>query len=75
MLEMLKWKLCNPPKTTPPVKQHKIGMKDASHTSAQLPITSSCKNLTLSDWMTIYSYVDSHPDIPQSDIVQVFQYP
>ncbi|KAG6327246.1 hypothetical protein ID866_11843 [Astraeus odoratus] len=69
---MLKWKPHDPPKTTPPVKQCKIGVKDAPHTSAQLLITSSHKNLTLSDWMTIYSYVDSHPDIPQSNMVQYF---
>ncbi|KIK22667.1 hypothetical protein PISMIDRAFT_102181, partial [Pisolithus microcarpus 441] len=29
-------------------------------------------NLTLSDWMTVYSYVDSHPDASQVDIVWHF---
>ncbi|KAG6326740.1 hypothetical protein ID866_12349 [Astraeus odoratus] len=46
MPEMLKWKLHDPPKTTPPVKQHKIGVKDAPCISAQLPITSISLFLT-----------------------------
>ena len=41
-------------------------------TSAQLPKASSHQNLTLSDWLIVYSYVDSHPDVPQADIVQHF---
>jgi hypothetical protein len=70
MPEILKRKPCDPPKTTPPAKQCKIGVpKDAPRTSAQLSKTSSRQNLTLSDWMTVYSYVDSHPNVAQADIV------
>ncbi|KIK13080.1 hypothetical protein PISMIDRAFT_119583, partial [Pisolithus microcarpus 441] len=62
----------NPPKTTPPAKWHNTGVNDAPRTSAQLPATSSRQNLTLSDWMTVYSYVDSHPNASQVDIVRHF---
>jgi Tc5 transposase DNA-binding domain len=73
MPEILKRKPCDPPKTTPPAKQRKIGVpKDAPRTSAQLSNTSSRQNLTLSDWMTVYSYVDSHPNVAQADIVRHF---
>ncbi|KIM55682.1 hypothetical protein SCLCIDRAFT_134184, partial [Scleroderma citrinum Foug A] len=34
--------------------------------------TSSCQNLTLSDWMTVYSYVDLYPNVSQADIVRHF---
>jgi Tc5 transposase DNA-binding domain len=52
------------------MKRQKIG--DLLRTSAQLPKTSSHSILTLSDWITIYSYIDSHPDSTQADIVQHF---
>ncbi|KAG6329881.1 hypothetical protein ID866_9207, partial [Astraeus odoratus] len=71
MPETLKWKPCNPQKTTPPMKWCNIGAKDAPLTLAQFPKTSSHKNLTLSDWMTVYSFVDSHPNT-QADVVQHF---
>ena len=47
-------------------------MADTPRTSAQAPKTSSRLNLTLSDWMTVYAYVDSHPDLTQTDIVWHF---
>ncbi|KIO09703.1 hypothetical protein M404DRAFT_131784 [Pisolithus tinctorius Marx 270] len=72
MPEILKRKPHNPLKTAPPVKWHKIGVENAPWTSAQLPKTSCQQNLTLSDWMAVYSYVDSHPNVPQADIVRHF---
>ncbi|KIK10908.1 hypothetical protein PISMIDRAFT_123701 [Pisolithus microcarpus 441] len=72
MPEILKRKPHNPLKMTPLAKQHNTGVNDAPWTSAQLPATSSHQNLTLSDWMTVYSYVDSHPNASQVDIVQHF---
>ncbi|KAF9222121.1 DDE-domain-containing protein [Gyrodon lividus] len=41
-------------------------------TSAQPPITSSCTNLTLADWLSVYAYIDSHPGVKQASIVQHF---
>jgi len=70
MPEILKRKPCDPPTNPPPLKQQKKG--DMPRTSAQLPKASSHQNLTLSDWLIVYSYVDSHPDVPQADIVQHF---
>ncbi|KAF8550973.1 hypothetical protein OG21DRAFT_1605567 [Imleria badia] len=31
------------------------------------------KNLTLYDWMTVFGYVDTHPDASQTDVVNFFQ--
>ncbi|KIM60148.1 hypothetical protein SCLCIDRAFT_124840 [Scleroderma citrinum Foug A] len=72
MPETLKRKPRDPPKTMS-AKQWKIGAgADLPHTSAQLPKTLSCPNLTLSDRITVYSYADSHPDCTQADIVRHF---
>ncbi|KAG6331092.1 hypothetical protein ID866_7996 [Astraeus odoratus] len=49
-----------------------IGVKDAPHSLAQPSKTSSHKNLTLFDWMTVYYFVDSHPNTPQADVIQQF---
>ena len=70
MPEILKRKSCDPPTNPPPAKQRKKG--DMPRTSAQLPKASSHQNLTLSDWLIVYSYVDLHPNTPQADIVQHF---
>ena len=73
MHQTLKRKPCNPPETTP-VKRCKIGadINNGPCTSTQLPNMSSCQNLTLSDWMGVYSYVDSHPNASQAEIVRHF---
>jgi len=73
MHQTLKRKPHNPPETTP-VKWCKIGadINNGPRTSAQLPKASSCQNLTLSNWMDVYSYVDSHPNASQADIVWHF---
>lgn len=73
MPEILKRKPRDPPKITP-VKRRKIGVdiNNGPRTSAQLPKTSSRQNLTLSDWMTVYSYVDLYPNVSQADIVRHF---
>ncbi|KIO02119.1 hypothetical protein M404DRAFT_97074, partial [Pisolithus tinctorius Marx 270] len=44
---------------------------DAPRTSAK---TSSVtrQNLTLSDWMQVYSFIDNHPTTTQANIVQHF---
>ncbi|OJA19865.1 hypothetical protein AZE42_08675, partial [Rhizopogon vesiculosus] len=41
-------------------------VKDAPATSAHPTArTSSCPNLTLSDWLAVFAYVDAHPAMPQ----------
>ena len=69
MVKILKRKPCNPSRAAVPAKRWKITVADTPCTSAQAPKTSSRLNLTLSDWMTVYAYVDSHPDLTQADIV------
>ncbi|KAG8212900.1 hypothetical protein J3R82DRAFT_11241, partial [Butyriboletus roseoflavus] len=31
------------------------------------------QNLTLADWLLVYAYIDTHPDISQAGIVEHFQ--
>ncbi|KAG0693234.1 hypothetical protein DFH29DRAFT_965098, partial [Suillus ampliporus] len=31
------------------------------------------KNLTLTDWLVVFAYIDEHPDLPQDHIVQHFK--
>ena len=56
----------NPPKRPKP-------SKDVPKTSAQLPKVQSRNNLTLADWMTVYTYVDDHPGLHQRQIVEHFK--
>ena len=70
MVEILKRKSCSPSRAAVPAKRWKITVADTPRTSAQAPKTSSHLNLTLSDWMTVYAYVDSHPD-PNGDVIEV----
>ncbi|KIK76168.1 hypothetical protein PAXRUDRAFT_170719, partial [Paxillus rubicundulus Ve08.2h10] len=55
-----------------PVKWQKH-IQDGRTTSAQLPQQTSHQNLTLTDWLLIYAYIDSHPDVSQAGIVEHFQ--
>ncbi|KIK19908.1 hypothetical protein PISMIDRAFT_106710 [Pisolithus microcarpus 441] len=71
MPEILKRKPHDPP-TAVPSKWWKIGATNLPCTSAQLSKTTSHLNLTLSDWMNVYSYIDSHLDCTQSEIVHYF---
>ena len=44
-------------------------------TSAKLltATQNKCHNLTLHDWLTVFAYVDSHPDTPQVQVVEFFR--
>ncbi|EGO30839.1 hypothetical protein SERLADRAFT_432479 [Serpula lacrymans var. lacrymans S7.9] len=46
--------------------------KDAPATSAKPPVQRSRQNLTLGDWLTVFTYIDTHPNTPQADIVAHF---
>ena len=46
--------------------------KDALGTAAKPAQMTQHENLTGHDWMTVYAYVDEHPGVSQSDIVQHF---
>ncbi|KIK90001.1 hypothetical protein PAXRUDRAFT_152047 [Paxillus rubicundulus Ve08.2h10] len=67
-----KWKPQEKPTNRLPVKQQKH-TQDGPATSAQLPQQTSCQNLTLTDWLLIYAYINSHPDVSQAGIVEHFQ--
>jgi len=47
--------------------------KDAPATSAVIPQKVSRQNLTLADWMTVFSYIDSHPDAKQTAVINYFR--
>ena len=47
--------------------------KDTHATSAKLVQDNKRKNLTLGDWMTVFTYVERHPDMGQGDIVEYFK--
>jgi hypothetical protein len=55
-----------------PAKRQKI-TKDTPRTSAHSPKSSPRQNLTLSDWMTVYSFIRSHPHVTQTEIVEHFK--
>ncbi|KIK77704.1 hypothetical protein PAXRUDRAFT_165989 [Paxillus rubicundulus Ve08.2h10] len=70
MPESLKCKPRDVPavKGTKPAKQQKT--KDTSRTSGGMPTIR--QNLTLADWMHVYSFVYAHPSVAQTQIVQHF---
>ena len=47
--------------------------KNPLATSALPQIDDKRRNLTLADWMTVYTYIDSHPDANQGEIVNYFR--
>ncbi|KAF9220287.1 DDE-domain-containing protein [Gyrodon lividus] len=55
-----------------PVKWQKH-TQDAPATSTQPPQQMSCQNLTLTDWLLVYAYIDAHPGVFQANIVEHFQ--
>jgi len=63
------------PRDRPPAYQRqpkKPKVKDTPATSAQ-PARITRPNLTLSDWLTVFAYVDAHQAMPQCDIVNHFK--
>jgi hypothetical protein len=57
-----------------PAKQQRKNAEDTPRTSARSPeCSTSRQNLTLSDWMTVYSFVDTHSDMPQVEVVWHFK--
>jgi hypothetical protein len=55
-------------------KPHRLRKKaeDTPKTSANPGATKTCKNLTLHDWLTVFRYIDMHPDLSQDEIVSYF---
>ncbi|KAF8482661.1 hypothetical protein DFH94DRAFT_612029, partial [Russula ochroleuca] len=49
------------------------GVTDAPKTSAKMATTGTRDNLTLRDWMTIFAFIDSHPDMAQAAVVNHFK--
>jgi hypothetical protein len=48
--------------------------KNAPTTSAKSTnLKEGRENLTLHDWLTVFNFIDAHPDLPQADIVQHFK--
>ncbi|KIK90758.1 hypothetical protein PAXRUDRAFT_151220, partial [Paxillus rubicundulus Ve08.2h10] len=53
-------------------QQNSKKTKDTPRTSAQT-LNETWHNLTLADWMQVYSFIDAHPDVAQAQIVQHFR--
>ena len=71
--ETLKCKPCNQSAIAKlPAKWTKVEDRNAPQTSAQAPPASSWKNLTLTDWLTVYAFVNEHPTARQGDVVRHF---
>jgi hypothetical protein len=47
--------------------------KDAPTTSAKPDKITTRKNLTLNDWLTVFAYIDTHPNQSQAEIVAHFE--
>ncbi|KIK76824.1 hypothetical protein PAXRUDRAFT_168678, partial [Paxillus rubicundulus Ve08.2h10] len=54
-----------------PAKKQK-NTQDVPSTSAQPAQSITQSNLTLSDWITVFAYIDSHPTVPQNSVVKHF---
>ncbi|KIK75662.1 hypothetical protein PAXRUDRAFT_80641, partial [Paxillus rubicundulus Ve08.2h10] len=55
-----------------PAKKQK-NKQDVPSTSAQPAQSTTRSNLTLSDWITVFAYIDSHPTVPQNCVVNHFR--
>ena len=47
-------------------------MKNAPKTSVKIVKEKRHENLTLHDWMTVFAFIDEHPEMTQSSIVRHF---
>ena len=54
-------------------KPRKKAPKDAPATSAKPMQSNKRENLTLHDWMTVFTFIDNHLDMAQGDIVEHFK--
>ncbi|KAH7929555.1 DDE-domain-containing protein [Leucogyrophana mollusca] len=62
------------PKPKPYKRQPKTKVeKNLPATSAKPAGSNSRSILTLADWMTVYAFVDAHPDLPQGQVVEHFK--
>ncbi|KAG0700896.1 hypothetical protein DFH29DRAFT_929636 [Suillus ampliporus] len=47
--------------------------KDGPATSTKISDTNGRKNLTLTDWLVVFAYIDEHPDLPQDWVLEFTQ--
>jgi len=40
--------------------------------SAKSTVTKQCDNLTLQDWLTVFTFIDTHPTLSQEQVVDHF---
>lgn len=57
---------CKPPQKRTPKQQH------APKTSAKAAESGHRSNLTLSDWLTVYQFINNHPSLPQREVIKHF---
>lgn len=67
------------PQPKPAPYQRKPQEKDLGQSSAPVTLAKSIKtktcreNLTLNDWLTVFQFIDSHPDVPQERVIEHFK--
>ncbi|KAF8268593.1 hypothetical protein EI94DRAFT_1577318 [Lactarius quietus] len=54
-------------------KSKPVTKKDALKSSAKSSVTQSHENLTLADCFTVFKFIDEHPGIPQTQVVNHFK--
>ena len=63
-----------PYKQTPKETPAKSGPGPVTPASSAKPLEKKQRqNLTLYDWLTVFAYIDEHPDETQTDIVNFFR--
>ncbi|KAH7925285.1 DDE-domain-containing protein [Leucogyrophana mollusca] len=61
------------PKPAPYNRKPKNKSKNMPATSMKPKQTKRHENLTFHDWLTVFAYIDSHPDVSQGDIAEHFR--
>ncbi|KAF8262519.1 hypothetical protein EI94DRAFT_1601767 [Lactarius quietus] len=54
-------------------KMKPVTKKDAPKTSAKPSVTQNHENLTLANWLVVFKFIDKHPGIPQTQVVNHFE--
>jgi hypothetical protein len=50
-----------------------VSKKEAPKTSAKSSVSQQHENLTLADWLPVFKFIDEHPGIPQTQVVNHFK--
>ena len=51
----------------------KLSVRNDAPRSSVRPVMQKRLNLTLHDWLTVFAFIDSHPDMSQENVVTYFK--